>query len=73
LLDVLEVNLKDANRHEELGKETLYVTLCRKLNESTLAQYQWWVFENYHWESVETLKEFVVQEAEFQTVASETI
>ena len=67
------VNLKDANRHEKLGKETLYITLCRKLNESMLAQYQWWVFENCHWKSVETLKKFVVQEAEFQTVASETI
>ena len=32
-----------------------------------------WIFEKSRWESVETLKEFVLQEAEFQTVASETI
>ena len=38
-----------------------------------LAQYHRWIFENHRWESVETLKEFVLQEAEFQTVASETI
>ena len=37
-----------------------------------LAQYHRWIFENQRWESVETLKEFVSQEAEFQTVASET-
>ena len=38
-----------------------------------LAQYHRWIFENHRWESVETLKEFVLQEVEFQTVASETI
>ena len=51
----------------------LYVSLCRKLNDSTLAHYHRWMFENGRWESVETLKEFIVQEAEFQIVASETI
>ena len=39
LLDVLVVNLKEANGHEELGKGTLYVSLCKKLNESKLAHY----------------------------------
>ena len=62
-----------ANRHDELGKGTLYISLCKKLNEGMLAQYHRWIFENHRWESVETLKEFVLQEAEFQTVASETI
>ena len=38
-----------------------------------LAQYHRWIFENHRWESVETLKKFMLQEAEFQTVASETI
>ena len=73
LLDVTVVNLKEANRHEELGKGTLYISLCKKLNEGMLAQYHSWIFENHRWESVETLKEFVLQEGEFQTVASETI
>ena len=65
LLGVLVVNLKEANRHEELGKGTLYVSLCKKLNESTKMV--------AGWESVETLKEFIVQEAEFQIAAWETI
>ena len=72
-LYVLVVNLKEVNRHEELGKETLHVNLCKKLNESALAHYHRWMYENGHWESVQTLKELIVQEAEFQTVASETI
>ena len=73
LLDVTVVNLKEANRHDKLGKRTLYISLCKKLNEGMLAQYHRWIFENHRWESVETLKKFVLQEAEFQTVASETI
>ena len=72
-MDVTVVNLKEANRHDELGKGTLYISLCKKLNEGMLAQYYRWIFENHRWESVENLKEFVLQEAEFQTVASETI
>ena len=73
LLDVTVVNLKEANRHDELGKRTLYISLCKKLNEGMLAQYHRWIFKNHCWESVETLEEFMLQEAEFQTVASETI
>ena len=73
LSDVTVVNLKEANRHDELGKGTLYISLCKKLNEGRLAQYHRWIFEHHRWESVETLKELVLQEAEFQTVASETI
>ena len=73
LLDVTVVNLKEANRHDELGKRTLYISLCKKLNEGMLAQYHRWIFKNHCWESVETLEEFMLQGAEFQTVASETI
>ena len=34
LLDVTVVNLKEANRHDELGRGTLYISLCKKLNEN---------------------------------------
>ena len=70
MLDVLEVLLKEANRREELGKEHY---MCKKLNESTLVHYHCLMCENSRWESVETLKELIVQEAEFQIVASEII
>ena len=38
-----------------------------------LAYYHRWIHENGRWQSVETLREFIIQEAEFQRVASETI
>ena len=38
-----------------------------------LAHYHWWIHENGSWLSVETLREFIIQEAEFQTVVLETI
>ena len=65
LLDVTVVYLKEANRKHELGKGTLYISICKKLNEGMLAQYHRWICENHRWESVETLKEFVLQEAKF--------
>ena len=73
LLDVTVVNLKEAGRHDELGNRSLYLSLCKKLTEAMLAQYHRWIYENGRWQSVETLREFIIQEAEFQTVASETI
>ena len=50
LLDVLVVNLKEVNRHEELVKWTLYASLCKKLNESALADYHRWMYEKGRWE-----------------------
>ena len=73
LLDVTVVNLKEAGRHDELGNGSLYLSLCKKLMEAMLPQYHRWIYENGRWQSVETLREFIIQEAEFQTVASETI
>ena len=73
LLDVTVVNLKEAGRHDELGSGSLYLSLCKKLTEAMLAHYHRWIHENGRWQSVETLREFIIQEAEFQTVASETI
>ena len=38
-----------------------------------LARYHRWIFENCKGESVLTLRTWVIQEAEFQTIASETV
>ena len=73
LLAVTVVNLKEAGRHEELGNGSLYLSLCRKLTEAMIAHYHRWIHENCRWQSVETLREYIIQEAEFQTVASETM
>ena len=32
-----------------------------------------WIFENNHLESVELLRDWILQEAEFQTIEAETI
>ena len=73
LLHVTEVYMKEAGRHEELGSGSLHLSLCKKLTEAILAHYHWWIHENGCCRSVETLRGFIIQEAEFQTVASETI
>jgi len=43
------------------------------MTEPMLARYHRWVWENYKSESVETLREWVLQESQFQTIAHETI
>lgn len=66
-------NLKEARRYEGLGSGSLYLSLCKKLTEVVLAHYHRWNHENDRYQSVETLREFIIHEAESQTVASETI
>ena len=73
LLDIAIINLKEAGRQYELGDGSLYTKLQRKLPESMLARYHRWIFENSLSESVLTLRTWVIQESEFQTVASETV
>ena len=73
LLDVLVVTLLESGRHDELGNGSLYVKLLKKLPETLLTQYNRWIFENRRRECVETLKTWVIQEAEFYTVARETV
>ena len=67
------VNLLESGRHEELGNGSLYINLLKKLPETLLTQYNLWIFENRRRECVETLKMWMIQEAEFHTVARETV
>ena len=57
----------------KLGDGSLYTKLQRKLQEAMLARYHHWVFENNKEESVIALRTWMLQEAEFQTIASETV
>ena len=72
-MDVVIINLREPCQYHELDTGSLHVKLQRKLSEMMLASYHRWIFENNHLESVETLKDWIVQEAEFQTIAAETI
>ena len=73
LLDITIVNLKEANRSEELKDGLLYLKLQKKLPTSMLSSYHRWIFEKQKRESVESLREWVLQEAEFQTKALEAV
>ena len=67
------INLKEAGQDYELRDGSLYTKLQRKLPETMLPQYHRWIFENQKDESVMTLQTWVLQEAEFRTIASETV
>ena len=73
LLDVAMINLQEAGQCHELGTGSLYTKLQRKLPESMLARYHRWIFENGQTESVLSLRSWIIQESEFQTIASETV
>ena len=73
LLDVAVINLKEAGQNHELGDGTLYTKLQQKLPETMLSRYHRWIFEKSLSESVQTLRTWVLQESEFQTVAAETV
>ena len=73
LLDAIVINLKEVGRQEELIHGTLYLRIQKKMTESMLANYNTWVFERKKPECVETLREWIIQEGEFQTVAAETL
>ena len=71
LLDIAVINLKEAGRTEDLGDGSLYLKRQKTMTEPMLARYHRWVFENYKSESVEMLREWVLQESQFQTIAHE--
>ena len=67
------INLKEAGQDYELRDCSIYTKLQRKLPETMLTQYHRWIFENHKDESVMTLRTWVLREAEFRTIASETV
>ncbi|XP_065941558.1 uncharacterized protein [Magallana gigas] len=73
ILDIAVINLKDAGRTDELKNGSLYVKLQKKIPESLLSTYHRWVYEKKKTESVESLREWILQESEFRTVANETV
>ncbi|XP_061190177.1 uncharacterized protein LOC133198039 [Saccostrea echinata] len=73
ILDVAVVNLKKAGRTDELKNGSLYVKLQKNIPETMLSTYHRWVFEKQKTESVEILREWIIQESEFRTVANETV
>ena len=73
LLVITVTNLTEAKRKDELGNGIFHHKLLRKLPERMVALYHHWIFEHKNDENVEIFKSFIIQEAEFQMTASETI
>ena len=72
--DVLEravISLKENGQESDLGSGTLYTLILEKVPERLLAQYYRWRGENHLRESLETLKDWVTEEAEYQVQANE--
>ena len=65
----LDIAIVNSNHLEELKDGLLYMKLQKKLPASMLTHYHRWIFENHKIESVEVLREWVIQEAEFQIKA----
>ena len=74
LLDIAVTNLKKAKRGDELGNGLLFCSkLLRKLPQRMEAQYHRWIFEHRKNGNVEIFRSFIIQEAELQMAASETV
>ena len=73
LLDIAMINLQEAGQHHELGVGSLYAKLQHKIPEAMLARYHRWVFEYKKEESALSLHEWILQESEFQTIATEAV
>ena len=73
LVDTAVLNLKATERYSELGNGTLYVTLLRKLSTTMIAQYMRWIAKEQKVESVESLKQWALEESEYQVIAAETV
>jgi len=73
------LNGRDCHKSER-GRKKRGTWQCALVHEGTkkmtctmLANYIKWVFEQKKVECVETLREWIIQEAEFQTVVAETL
>ncbi len=72
--DVLEravITLKENGRESDLEGGTLHTIILEKIPERLLAQYYRWLKEKQCEESLETLKDWVSEEAEYQIQAAE--
>ena len=72
--DVLEravICLKENGRQTDLDAGTLYTIILEKIPGQLLSQYYRWLREHQRNESMETLKDWISQEADYQVQAAE--
>ncbi|XP_045206181.2 uncharacterized protein LOC123558365 [Mercenaria mercenaria] len=73
LLDIVVINLIEAEKEEDLGDGALYLRLLKKLPETMLTRYNRWIYESKEDESVQTLRKWFNQEAKYYVAAAETV
>ena len=71
LVERTVVTLKENKHTSDLEGGTLYAIVLEKIPQSLLSQYYRWVKEKGKLESLEELREWVAEEAEYQVQASE--
>ena len=73
ILDITINNLKEKGNCRELENGSLYPGLQKTWPEIMLTQYQRWIFEKRRQASEETLRESIIMESEYRTVAHEAV
>ena len=73
ILDLLVINLKESGRMEELGCGSLYFKAIKKLTDGMIIDYKRWIDQNLKEESMEVLREWIIREADYKTIATETL
>ena len=72
-LEIAVINLQENGRKSDLEAGTPYTILLKKILGKLLSLYYRWLGENKKSESLETLKNWVAEEAEIQMQATEII
>ncbi len=73
LLDVLVVNLTEAGDEAELRSTSLFLNVQKKLTKTLLCKFEEWMHMNNKKEDLESLREFIDQQAEYLSRASEAL
>ena len=73
VLDLLVINLQEAGQMDEMGSGSLYVKVLKKMTETMVTNYKRWADENAKIESLELLRDWVNREAQYKTIAAETV
>lgn len=73
LLDVTVTKLKESGHENELSNGMLYSKILQKLPQSLITQYYRWISDKSKIEGVVTLREFIIQESEYYTIADEAV
>ena len=71
LVERTVVTLKENKQNSDLEGGTLYAIVLEKIPQSLLSQYYRWIKEKGKLESLEELRQWVAEEAEYQVQASE--